>query len=187
MIEFDYVRLERATFGQTISAAEAIVLLNRIAFRLGGPWGLLRAPAGGNGGQHPNGYVRLDVIAKRDGTMHVDVFINGPDREPPRNGTAEAAWQERGPFDPARWVEPVSPHVLEGNGDHPPPPPPPPPPNGEGEPTKDEIAEYLEQFLEPLENIVSAVTDMTAALRELAIRAESLEKNGVTFKFKIGA
>ena len=107
------VATARSAYGPTISPAEAVTILNVVAYAHRTAWGLLEAPPGGNGGPHPSGKrVRLDRLVRRADTRIFDVFTDGPDSrpgEPERNGVAGPACQDDGAVSPVYVVEATPP------------------------------------------------------------------------------
>ena len=110
----------RSTYGPTISPAEAVTILNTVAYAHRTAWGLLEAPPGGNGYPHPSGKrVRLDRLVRRADTRIFDVFTDGPDSrpgEPDRNGTAGPACQDDGAVSPVYFVEATAPEGVPNPG-----------------------------------------------------------------------
>lgn len=117
----DIIFEARQQYGQTITPAEAIAILNAAVLQQPYDFALLEAPAGGNGGLHNSGRrVRLDKIVRRVDLQILDVFVDGPDSvpgQPERNGKAGAGCGAAGHAQPSQLIAPV--------GSLPPPVPPP--------------------------------------------------------------
>lgn len=183
MTILEAVRAERAKYGALVTPFQAVELLNAVAWQFLPDVGLYSAPAGGNGARHPNGFVRLDILAdKRDG-RHYDVLINGPDALENAPGTAEPGLRDAGPLDPDRFVTPVKPIMLVPPASVPPAPVPPGglPPARPGE--IHTAIDLLRELLEPFERIARAFEELAVAAQAQASAVERVERDGLKVKW----
>ena len=112
------LQAERAKYPALINQTQAGQLLDAVASRLGGGWGLLRKPGGNRCPQPGTGIdVSCDWLVNKDSGLGCDVLGSGPDTD--NSGPANPQWCGGDPFDRNAWVAPT--------GSTPPPPPPPPP------------------------------------------------------------
>lgn len=184
MSVLDDIVTERARFGARISSADAVALLNAVAWKNRHTWGVFAAPPGGNGATHPNGFIRTDILAnKREGRIF-DVFIDGPDAAHGYDGLATPAFQDKGILEVGRFVEPVHPSAIMPNLDEafvpapaaPPAPVPGAPPAEEPHP--------LGELLEAVVELVGAVAGLADAVRAHDARLEQIQKTGVPVRWR---
>jgi hypothetical protein len=101
---------ERSRYPALITPAQAVALLNTVAWRFRAEgYGLLRAPDAGNGAPNAVGTrARCDVLVNKGNGHHYDVLRDAPDsNHTPNTGAAVPHWLDNGPVDLTRFVEPT--------------------------------------------------------------------------------
>lgn len=117
MTPLEAIELERAKYGERLSPAEAIALLNAVAVRFPG-YGLLQKKSGNRFDDKA-----MDIIFDRNTATHYDALIDAPDTFVPYEqakdeqkpfyrdgvywGTCRPTWEDKGHIDISRWVAPV--------------------------------------------------------------------------------
>ena len=182
MSVLDTLVQERAKFGARITPAQAVEILNAVAWTHQPDVGLFAAPVGGNGWPHPRGFVRLDILAhKADGHIY-DVFIDGPDASQNYAGEARPAWQDKGALDPSRFVTPVKPIALPAPAD--PPAPGQPPAPADPAPDQSGALEAIALLLPLIEQFVGAAEALVTEAQKQNDCLARLEKDGVRVRLR---
>ena len=112
------VQVERGKYQAPLSPEQLAAMLNAVAWKNRGEWGLLRKDSGNNCPHASGVKVACDILMHRPTARIYDVLKDA-------EGSAGPTWGEAGgsPTDPSRFVAPVD---VGGGGTTPPPPPPPP-------------------------------------------------------------
>jgi hypothetical protein len=184
MTPLETLKQERAKYGELVTPEQAVEMLNALCYTYRLNLALCRAPAGGNGWDHPNGFVRTDKICDVAGRHIVDVFEDGPDRNPYRAGPAAPQWQIADAMHPTQWVEPVAPWRMPGAPPPPPPVEPPPPPPVEppiGSTDPDSLALIIDNAAT---RICNAIAVLHGTVMQLDTRAADVQSNGIRFKLR---
>lgn len=179
MTPLDTLERERAKYGATIWPIEAVQILNAVAWAHRDELQLVAAPRGGNGWDHPNGFIRIGHLANVLLGRVLDVFEDGPDREPLRAGPARPQWNDAGELAGIGRVAPMKPITLPAD-DVPEKPVDPEKPVGPAKPIEVTLSvEALTVLLGPFARIADAVEDLARAALAHSAALERLEKNGL--------
>jgi hypothetical protein len=177
----DVLRAERAKYGPQLDTTQAAALLDAVASKLGGGWGLLRKTGGNRCPQPGTGVdVSCDWLVNKDTGTGCDALGSGPDNENGgHTGPSTPQWCGGDPFDRNAWVAPTG-----GGATPPPPPPPPPPPSGAAtaELQQQQLLALL-QIIQRLDAQLEAQRAQGAALAAAVADLKAQIASGVKIRF----